>query len=184
MEFFENIKRKVGFYLLGKEDLPKRTPKVANLETAKTIGILYDATTVENYNAVKDFVKILKDQKKQVKTLGYVGLDIPKDFQQAKLDFDFFLKKDLNWYNMPGHHLVDNFCNDQFDILIDFTLTPLLPQLFVLTWSKAKCKVGRQDEQFAYLFDIMIDINKKPELKYLIQQVRHYLTLINQTHNA
>ena len=164
--------------------LVQRQQKVSNLDDAKSVGILYDATNIETFNAVKDFVKQLKDLKKQVKTLGYVDSLEVKDFQQARLDFDFFLKSGLNWYYMPGHHIVENFCNEPFDILIDLTLHPLIPQLFVLTWSKARCKVGRQDNNFSYLLDIMIDIEKKPDLKFLQQQVLHYLTIINHPRNA
>ncbi|MBX7180844.1 MAG: hypothetical protein K1X82_01935 [Bacteroidia bacterium] len=184
MEFIENIKRKIGFYLLRQEQVPTRPIKVSNLADAKNIGILYDATQMETHNVVREFVRQLREEKKTVKALGFVDTKEARDFQVAKLEFDFFLKTDLNWYYMPGHHVVDNFCNESYDLLIDLTLEPVLPQLYVLTWSKAKCKVGRQDANFEKLYDIMINVEKKPDLKFLIQQVKHYLTIINNPRNA
>ncbi len=184
MEFIENIKRKIGFFFLNREELPKRTIKVSNLAQAKNIGIIYNATEIATYNIVREFVKQLRDDKKQVKALGYVDNVPAKDFQQAKLEFDFIQKTDLNWYYMPGHHVVDNFCNEPYDLLIDLSVDKVLPQLFVLTWAKAKCKIGRQDDSLEKLYDIMINVDKKPDLKYLIEQVKHYLTIINHPRHA
>jgi hypothetical protein len=184
LEFIENIKQKIGLYMLGRETPSTRTKKVTNLGDAKNIGIIYDATLLENHNIVREFVRQLREEKKIVKALGFVDTKEARDFQVAKLEFDFFLKPDLNWYYMPNHHVVDNFCNEPYDILIDLTVEKVLPQLFVLTWSKAKSKVGRQDQSLENIYDIMINVDKKPDLKYLIQQVKHYLTIINNPRNA
>jgi len=184
LEFIEKIKYRIGHYMLEREEQTTRVKKISNFSEAKSIGILYDATIVENHHIVREFVKQLREEKKNVKALGYVDSKEARDFQVAKLEFDFFLKSDLNWYNMPGHHVVDNFCHEPYDILIDLTVNKTLPLLFVLNWSKAKCKVGSQKKSSDTFYDIMINIEKNTQLKYLIQQVKHYLTIINTPRNA
>ena len=64
-----------------------------NLESAKTIGILYDATTPTNNIVVTRFAELLKQKKKQVTLLGYVNDKKPVDVKVEPL----FYKKDLNF---------------------------------------------------------------------------------------
>ena len=56
-----NIREKAAMFLL-QQSLKKKLhkPTIYNLSTAKTAGILYDATSNENYLVAKELVKELK----------------------------------------------------------------------------------------------------------------------------
>ena len=57
MEFIEDIKKKVGqFVFLRQLRLNKRLKSVCNIDTANSIGILYDATSEEKINEIQPFV--------------------------------------------------------------------------------------------------------------------------------
>ena len=73
IQFVENIKQKVGDYVF-KRDLKHndRKREVHNLHTAKSIGILYDATDLKDMMLVSEFANDLF-KTKDVKALGFVN---------------------------------------------------------------------------------------------------------------
>jgi hypothetical protein len=50
----------------------KRSTKVCNINSAKTVGIIYNATNSVSFEIIKDFTKILAQKKIEVSVLGYV----------------------------------------------------------------------------------------------------------------
>ena len=74
IQFVENIKQKVGDYVF-KRNLKQnnRIREVHNLHTAKSIGILYNATDIDDMMLVSQFVNELYKTKKDVKALGFVN---------------------------------------------------------------------------------------------------------------
>lgn len=148
---------------------------------AINVGVIYDATEIQDLNKVKQLVKVLKEDHKNVKTLGYVNDKTTKDFQQSRLGVDFFLNTDLNWHLKPENHIVENFISEEFDILIDLNMELALPLVYIACKSKAKFKVGRYDENCNEIYDLMLQIGKGADLNEFISQLKHYLTLINNT---
>ena len=74
MQFIEDIKQKLGQWVFQKEmKANKRLKEVCNLDVAKSVGILYDATLEEQINQIKPFVDYFFELKKDVKALGYVN---------------------------------------------------------------------------------------------------------------
>ena len=71
IQFVENIKQKVGDYVF-KRDLKhnERKREVHNLHTAKSIGILYDATDLNDMMLVSEFANDLFKSKKDVPDLA------------------------------------------------------------------------------------------------------------------
>ena len=97
IQFVENIKQKVGDYVF-KRDLKHndRKREVHNLHTAKSIGILYDATDLKDMMLVSEFANDLFKTKKDVKALGFVNRNELTHHHMPMLKFDFFFLKDLH----------------------------------------------------------------------------------------
>ena len=58
MQFIEQIKHRFGRWVFQKElRTNKRIKSVSNLENAKSIGILYEATDEEQIKKIEPFVK-------------------------------------------------------------------------------------------------------------------------------
>ena len=90
---------------------------------------------------------------------------------------NFYCKSDLNWYFKPKNELVDQFINQEFDILFDLSIKNYFTVNYVGSLSKATFKIGKQSES-AYQ-DLLIDIKENDTVEYLIDQIKHYLNIIN-----
>ena len=110
IQFLEDIKHKIGQYVFQR-DLKhnKRHKSVCNLEDAKSIGILFEATTKDQVRAIKPLVEYFFELKKDVKAFGFVNSKQYDECHIPKLQYDFFNKKDLNWYYKPQNDYIKNF---------------------------------------------------------------------------
>ena len=179
MQFVEDIKQKVGDFFFKRELISNpRQREVHNLHTAQSIGILYDATEMEDMLKVSEFVNTLFQTKKDVKALGFVNLKELTHHHMPMLQFDFFFLKDLNWYYKPQNYIIKNFVEKDYDILINLCDSACIPIKYLAGKSQAKFKVGKYEEDID-LYDMMIDVKEKT-LSALIKEIHHYLTVINQ----
>jgi hypothetical protein len=179
IQFVENIKQKVGDFFFKRElKSNARQREVHNLQTAQSIGILYDATKQEDMMQVSEFVNVLFKTKKDVKALGFVNLKELTHHHMPMLQFDFFFLKDLNWYYKPENYIIKNFVEKDYDILINLCDSTCIPTKYLAGSSLAKFKVGKYEEEVD-LYDMMIDV-KDNSLEGLIKEIHHYLNIINQ----
>lgn len=180
MSLINNIKLKIGNYFCREIALNSKIKrKSVNYEQAKKIGILYTATNQENFEVVKNYTRKIRESKKTVRALGFVNhKELHRD-QSPTVDLDFFTLKDVNWYYKPGGHIVENFTNENYDILICLDTESSLSVQYILANSKANFRVGKYEERNKIFFDFMIDLQNKNNLSYFIEQVNHYINLIN-----
>ncbi|MCX6250767.1 MAG: hypothetical protein NTX61_08445 [Bacteroidetes bacterium] len=150
-----------------------------NLEEAKRIGILYAFDDVPMYNVVSDFVSQLQQKHKEVKALGFVRNKNLISRFLPKLSYDFFSKKDINWFFIPIHSKVKDFIGKEFDILIDLSLQDTFPLKYISGLSRAFCRVGKYSEENTDYYDLLFEVNSSLPLNDYIKQITHYLTVIN-----
>ncbi len=147
-------------------------------EQARSIGILYDASEMQSYDIVKNYVKDIRARHKEVLALGFVDKkDLPQ-MQFAKLGLDFFTRRDLNWYMVPKGSVVTNFINTEFDILINLCSGRNFPLQYISALSKAKFRIGTFTEGNTSFYDLLIDLKGDKNLKHMIHQVDHYMNII------
>ena len=180
----DRLKENIGFYKLSREvksSKKKRSPKVSNFQSATKVGIIYRGVDEKHHDVVKRFVNHLKQEEgiRHIMALAYYEEKQTPFYLQSKLNFDYISRKDVNWYGKPSGTTVRNFEEEQYDILIDLTLKPCLPLMFVLLNSNARFKVGKYSLKYQEAYDMMINI-EKDSLKELIEQVNYYLTIINR----
>lgn len=178
---FTRIRILIGKYNLKKE-LPRiiRKRKMINLKDARKIGILYILDEVPDYDRVSEFVAKLQHDRKEVKALGFVKNKSLISRFLPKLSYDFFSKKDLNFFYKPFHNNIKDFIEKEFDILIDLSIKDSLPLKYISGLSVALCKVGRFSDEDLACFDLMIDVRKGTGISEYIEQVVHYLSIINE----
>lgn len=154
-----------------------RQVKTHNFNTAKSAGILFSSPDDDSFRAIKDFLTFLSEKDLKVYALGYVpSKKIPQQFLLRK-GINFYCKTDLNWYYKPKNEIIEQFVNREFDILFDLSLNDYFTVNYTGSLSKASFKIGVQKEN-AYQ-DLVIDVNKNKSVEYLIEQIKHYLTLLN-----
>lgn len=152
---------------------------VSNIDDAKTVGIVFPFTDKEDFELLKKYVLYLREMKKKVKAIGYYKTKEEPNIQYSKVDYDFFSKKSHNWYGKPSDHLVTNFIEEEFDIMIDINPNEDSVITYIAAMSKAKFKVGRFDEN-DYIHDLMFEAPKEKGLKFFLRQVDTYLAMINK----
>jgi len=180
MQFIEDIKKKVGKWVFKRElKINKRRKEICNLESAKSIGILYDASSEEQINLVRPFVSFFFDLKKDVKALGFVNAKELSYCHVPKLQYDFFYKKDLNWYYKPQNYIIDNFIKKEHDILINLTDSSVIPIKYLVASSLAHFKIGIYEENYQ-IYDLMISLTDDRSQQKLMDEIKHYINLINK----
>ena len=179
MIWLNNLRYKIGHYFLKQELVDfSRERGFDGFENSKSIGILFDATQKDDLELATRYVKYLKDHKKRIKAIGFFqGKTIP-DMVFSKLEFDYFTKKDLNWYFKPMPGFVDQFIDEEFDILIDLNLDLAFPLQYISELSKAKFKIGKFQEGNTH-YDFMIDVPEDKGIKYFLRNLDLYIQQIN-----
>ena len=95
IQFVEDIKHKIGQWVFQRElKQNKRIKSVCNLNDAKSIGILFEATTKEQIDEMKPLVDYFFRLKKDVKEkFGYVNSKRYEECHIPKLQYDFLTLK-------------------------------------------------------------------------------------------
>ena len=185
MSLLDGIKNSAGRRNLKRElKAAKRQVSVMNYGESSKIGILYLGDDEKMHKLVRSYVKHLKEEEgiRKIMALSYFSGKILPAYLQAKLSFDFFTKKELNWHQRPSGTVVNNFVNEEYDILIDLSPPESLPLRFILVQSKARFKVGMMSDENQPYYDFLIDIGENQTPERFIEQVNHYLKILNNSH--
>ncbi len=178
MEKFHKIKKKIGLFFL-KQNIKKQNRNIEfnNIDSAQSIGIIFNADDESEFPKIKKFISQIKQQNKNVYGLGFVGKEDDNLIRPQIDGIEYFSFKNLTWFYKPKDAYVSNFCNKAFDLLIDLNLDDYcLPLSFVSVLSNSKCKIGKK--KLFYSHDIFIDIKDNNSAHYLISQIQHYLSVL------
>jgi len=180
MELFSKVRLSItGLVVKRLLKSRARNKKVFNLSTARTMGLIFDGTNPKNFDGVYDLYKSLKEKNINISILGYVqAREIPDNFL-IKKNIQFFTTKEVNWYFKPKNKDALKFADQKFDILINLDLNRVKVINYIVSISLARFKVGRFMKGDKYN-DFSIQTDMEPTLEYFIQQVWHYLELINR----
>jgi hypothetical protein len=178
MSIVEKTKNRAGEYFLKTEaSAIKRRRKAANLDTAETIAIIFEATVHEEFETIKKYIKKLKEDKRKVRALGFYDATESPAMMASKLEYDFFTRKQLKWYLKPVDPVIQNFLDEPFDLLLNLCVQPKTPILYLTALSKASFKVGPSNKKFNPYYDLIIDAQEL-NLKSLITDTETILAMI------
>ncbi len=184
MAYFQNIRNRVGEYLLRKQHAGyTRTRTILNIDSANTIGILYCGDNPDDVELMRSYIQSLRNIGKQVKSLGFMRVkELPLGLNGSMMH-QYFARKELNWYGKPSSQFINSFVNDEFDILFDFGIPTQLPIMFISSMSKAKCKVGRYMEKYTDFYDVMIEADESKKLDFVVGTTHNYMMQLNKKAN-
>jgi hypothetical protein len=154
-----------------------RSRRIHNFTTAATAGIIFNCLHEEEFQAVKEFKQFLESESIRTDVIGYVSDKQVPDHYLLRKGYNFFCQKDLTWYFKPDTVFTDEFMKKNFDILFDLSLRDFFPVNYIVRLSPAAYKIGRYCETNQY--DLMIDIKENKSVNYLIDQIRHYLSILH-----
>jgi len=179
VKIFSKIRSSLGEKMLVKKaNMLVRKKHAHNFNTAKTIGIIFEASNKRDFQLVKEFSKYLTGIHIDCSILGFVNAkEISNDLLFRDNTY-FFCNKDLDFFFRPSQPDVNRFLMKNFDILIDLSLVRYFPLSYIISLSPAVFKVGRYTEGNTEL-DFMIDIHSQPDLEFLIEQIKYYVSILN-----
>ncbi|MFC2098988.1 DUF6913 domain-containing protein [Bacteroidota bacterium] len=178
MKLIRNIRKFFGNYDLGRKAKHiTRNKRIYNFTTARTAGLIFDCRNEEEFNAVRDFKQFLESESIKTDVIGYVSDKQVPDHYLLRSGFNFFCQKDLTWYYKPDMAFTNDFLGKNYDILFDLSLKELFPVNYIVKLSPSSYKIGRFRETNHY--DLMIDIKENKSVPYLIDQIKHYLSILH-----
>lgn len=172
------IKGLQNYFLKRKVKRLHRKVKVANLSSAKTALLVYE-TKDGDEKTVRNFARFLKEEGIKAETLAYYQLKNKKDQRpEDELEYYYFDKNDFNWLQFPSENRIKKLIARDFDLLIDLNQSNRFCLQCISSLSKAKFKVGAAGTYRTENCDLTIAV-EGADLKYLIEQMKVYLKMIN-----
>lgn len=155
------------------ENKKVRTPEVVSLRDAKNVGILCNISTEDTYKDIYAVFSKLQSPTRNVWMAGYIDNKLIPFYCLQQLSADYFCNKDLNWYGKPKKEQILNFCETEFDILLDFSHDVYDPLRFILAITPAKFIIG-SEKQNADLYDLLIQSEHDLTNMELLKNITHY----------
>ncbi len=139
-------------------------------DDAKEIGILYSVTDLYKHEIIKTFIKELEADKKKVSILTFLD----KDKENFEFKYNFFEAKDFNIWGKSTSKSVAEFISQNFDYLLYIDLDPHIYNNYILSKSKARCRIGKYFPEQANYFELMINLAHENDTQSLINQIKHF----------
>jgi len=174
---FKNFKNVFYNSAIKKAEKSKKSVKreMINIDLSKKVGIIFNATKTNEVITVTQFSDLLKKENKEVFILGYQDRTLKEETDNRLFD-----NKSVNWFGIPSDSKIEEFQKLNLDILICAFEEECLPLEYIAATSKAKFRVGAFSSAKTNYYELMININKKHDLAYLLNQILHFLKAINK----
>ncbi|MDD3321353.1 MAG: hypothetical protein PHS59_07905 [Paludibacter sp.] len=166
----------------------ERERRFVNYNNAKSVLVLFESDFSEKNPEVRKIVYKLQQDRKKVSCWGFVEKKVV--ITSILPEFRILNHKETNFFQVPKTTFLNELENQQFDLLIDLTLKPILPLQYIALYANASCKTGIKNFQLP-LYDFVLDIEnlitKNEELEtseiqldetYLFEQIIFYLKSI------
>lgn len=152
----------------------KITREMINIKHANRIGILFNASSADDIITVTKYAESLSNDDKDISILAF------QNNKNKETDDPRFINQlNVNWFHIPSSEKIDNFHKMKFDILICAFVDECLPLEYIAATSDAKFRVGAFSDAKTNYFELMINTQKDHTLKYLLEQINHFLQVIN-----
>jgi hypothetical protein len=193
MSFLEQIRSKVGQYFLKKGiSSLKRNKKLVNINSAASIGILFELTDDSVYYSLQKYLQKFQEKKIKVKALGFASNKHVTNHFLPVLAFDFFDSKQISWFYIPKAVCVQDFIENDFDICINIASENVFALKYIAGLSKARLKVGAYNKdiqgikynELAVIYDIMLAAEENHDQIVFLDQIHEYLTILNPKENV
>jgi hypothetical protein len=181
MELFRNTRMKIGRAIFAKKIAQiKRKVHYSNFSSIKSIGIVWDASTPEDFTHLSRFYQKMHESEIEVTIFGYFPRKDLPDQCTAIRYLTYLRRKEISLFYIPVSYESRDFISKQFDILIDINFNKVFPLQYISSFSNAAFKVGLYDSETADTpFDLLMEIKKPVDINNYLNQIIEYLKMIN-----
>lgn len=156
-----------------------RVVSITSLSSAQSVGILWnpsDEESIETYEALR---KILSER--AIKSFGLACISTKREEETMATVSNSWLinRSNTSFFGRPKSGDAIHFLQQEFDILIDLSMTKSVALQYILIHSAAKFKVGWKSVD-PNLYDLEIDVTTNPKCRFLMEQIIFYLDKLNE----
>ena len=160
-----------------------RPREIKNLEDCHSILIISNGKEDREADECSRLIRYFKNKNKEVFSIMYIDKSTDDKVEEIS-GIQTFSKDHLNWFFMPKKPEILDLMNREFDLLIDLSLQENFSLKYIHALSRAKLKVGAALNYKITHADLTIEMESEPQIPYLITQLKHYLTIINQSNHV
>ena len=161
-------------FLMKQLSQMRRNQQTVAFDKAQSVGLLFDATELNNRNFVQAYAEQLKNKGKKVKLLAFLD----ETSQQSQFPFTHFSRKEVDWMMRPKGDAVETFVKTPFDYLINLYLAGKKPLEYISILSQAHLKVGTYPIKHGG-FDLVIEMQEEHHLSHFVKQLDYFLKRLN-----
>ncbi|MEI6274838.1 MAG: hypothetical protein WCP08_02560 [Prolixibacteraceae bacterium] len=156
-----------------------REVNIVNLKSAKSVGILWNPSDDESIETYETLRKTLNE--KGIKSFGMAFISTRRGKETLTTVSNSWItdRSDVTFFGKPKSGDGIHFLQEEFDILIDLSLTKSIAMQYILIHSAAKFKVGWMADD-PNLYDLEIDVKANPQCRFLMEQIVFYLEKLNE----
>lgn len=140
-------------------------------ENCQNVAILFNASDAANLPAVFQHIRLLISEGKNVQALGYWDA---ADLNNAPTQYPIFNRKNLSFTNVPQGELIQNFMQQQPDILLALYNGKIPALDYLLATSAAQLRAGFYDAEKLNSLDFIVQTstdNLDVAIKELLSQL-------------
>lgn len=141
-------------------------------DKVQSVLLLFESDLTEKNLHIKQLVKELQQEGKDVTAWGYV--DSKNAISAILRDYRILSRRDTNLFEKPKEAHLKDLRHTHFDLVIDLSQHDVLALKYLLMYADADFKAGRQTEE-PYLADFMVMTNGNDDPAFLYDQVLYYL---------
>ncbi|MDR0711970.1 MAG: hypothetical protein LBF67_06470 [Prevotellaceae bacterium] len=158
-----------------------RNKRFHTFDTAKTVGIVFKVEGCMIPPEVFAMQKFLLNKTIQCAAIGYSdSKTLPYELSHT-YSLDLFTKQDVNWYGRPIAENVNKFLQSSYDIVIDLCRDEErypYPLKYIVSTVQASLIIGGVLYPRCP-YDLVVDAQQVCDTSGYIEQVKHYVSIIN-----
>ncbi|MFT5914258.1 MAG: hypothetical protein ACI81T_000745 [Bacteroidia bacterium] len=149
--------------------------RTLNYADAKYVGVLFKITDEDKHDYINNFVHSLEKDGKRVEALTFFDRDHnnPYDFK-----YEFFTQKDISLLGEIKSESVHEFAKKEFDYLFCISRESMDVFDYILTNSRAKCRLGKHEEGKEKRYEIMLQHKEFDSIDKLIAHLMGFVKKI------
>ncbi len=162
-----------------------RERRFVSYNQAKTVLLLFESEFSEKNPHIRKMIYSLQQDGKRVCAWGFID---KKEVGTSILpDFRILHHKQTDFSEKPLESYINELKNQEFDLVIDLSLHPILTLQYIALYANAACKTGIRNTDLP-IYDFIVDVNDievLPETDespvdelYLFNQIIFYLKSI------
>ncbi len=138
-----------------------------------SIVLLYYIDDYSKYDMVYKNIKDFTAKGKSVFSVLFVKKGVVSE--EKRINMLLFTQSDCSWLSVPNGTIMLDALSLSADVLIDLSLTDILPLQYVVANSQIACKVAMRKGN-TFLYDLMIDMKEEDVTESkLLNTISYYL---------